>query len=645
MRTNLKRVMSGVAALAIAAGVAPLMTASGAAAAPAGTAPNGSLSLTPASGNSDTNFVINPDDPQTCPGDGATDGYRWQTFMTPTSVDPATLTYGVNGPNAQAGEFTQPLFDIGGNPVVNQNPDIGTANISGIPQMDFAVFGPGNVPPGEYYIGIACTLSGVTETFWQLPITITTNTTTGGTSQLDYTVGARAAVPTLTSVTPGDDGTLEAAFTAGDSVPADTSYTVSATDGTNTFTATAATSPITVTVPNWETYSVTVTADNGVGVSDPSNALSTSVPALSAPVVSATDNLVGKVDFSWTVPTSGPTPDGYNVVVTPDPGSALTFNTTTRTGSIDPAAPGSHLIEVTPTYINGTATETGMTGSATGISVSSTLLYQNVDVNRPTGRLVLTQVCGSNRAFAGEAASPIFPAVDPVDAQNSSTVGAPTAGGTAPTTDGGVAAGPDGNIGTADDGALPGTTADADADGNPNKPEYPYPTDDDGVPNPNYPTYCGIDLGKAKFVTLGSRAGQFFAADGVINQITVVDTTDDDTGWTVSGQMSDFTANGGTDTFSGAQLGWRPVLTDKTDAFTDASGAAYEQKVTQGPVVDPNNPVGSVLRLDEGEVLASALANEGLGTAILDARLKLLIPVTADAGQYTGTLTITALSN
>jgi hypothetical protein len=42
-------------------------------------------------------------------------------------------------------------------------------------------------------------------------------------------------------------------------------------------------------------------------------------------------------------------------------------------------------------------------------------------------------------------------------------------------------------------------------------------------------------------------------------------------------------------------------------------------------------------------VLGDADAGVGLGIGKLDARLKLLIPITAKSGQYTGTLTITAV--
>ncbi len=141
-------------------------------------------------------------------------------------------------------------------------------------------------------------------------------------------------------------------------------------------------------------------------------------------------------------------------------------------------------------------------------------------------------------------------------------------------------------------------------------------------------------------MTEGAGAGQFFAATGVIDQITIVDTRDDDTGWTVSGQMSDFSANGGTDTFSGSQLGWAPMVSEDTPSFADSRGTTYDQVAQPGPAVSPNAPDGT--GLGAGSVLMQSAAGRGLGIAIADARLRLLIPVTADAGRYTGTLTINA---
>jgi hypothetical protein len=44
-----------------------------------------------------------------------------------------------------------------------------------------------------------------------------------------------------------------------------------------------------------------------------------------------------------------------------------------------------------------------------------------------------------------------------------------------------------------------------------------------------------------------------------------------------------------------------------------------------------------------GKTLASAAAGNGVGIAVLDARIKLLIPVSANADTYTGILTLSSI--
>jgi hypothetical protein len=208
---------------------------------------------------------------------------------------------------------------------------------------------------------------------------------------------------------------------------------------------------------------------------------------------------------------------------------------------------------------------------------------------------------------------------------NSSTVAAPTTGGTAPTT-----------------GAAPGGPAD------PVRGQYPYPTLPDGTANATYPTHCGINLGNAQFVRSGAGAGQFFAADGRLNQVTVVDTRDGDLGWNVVGQVSNFTAGAGK-SFSGSQLGWTPVNTEDTGPFTDSVGVTYDQLTAPGAAIAPNTPLASGLSSNRTLISAApyngsgAVKTGGLGTAIADARLKLLIPVTAQSGTYSAVLTISTL--
>ncbi len=245
---------------------------------------------------------------------------------------------------------------------------------------------------------------------------------------------------------------------------------------------------------------------------------------------------------------------------------------------------------------------------------------QDVEVNRPAGALVLTQVCGVNGAIPAETAPSLgFPT--PLPAVLAASVGA-----TGPTTTAG------------------GATIDPRfAEGN-----YPYPQNADGTPNATYPTHCGINLGNAKFVTSGTGSGQFFAASGVLNQVTIVDTRDTDAGWTVAGKMGRFTnQSDNAVTFAGSQLGWSPVMSDDSDLFTDSDGITYDQVATAGGIADPNASVGT--GLGQGVTLGSAAGLAGSGTSFtggfgiaqLDARLKLLIPVTKKSGVYKGVLTLT----
>jgi hypothetical protein len=260
----------------------------------------------------------------------------------------------------------------------------------------------------------------------------------------------------------------------------------------------------------------------------------------------------------------------------------------------------------------------------TATPLSSAIVMQDITTTRPNGALVLTQVCGVNGLIPAETVPTTgFPIPLPA-------VPAISAGGTAPKTDDG--------------------TGHATATGDSQFVNYPYPQDANGNAAGTYPTHCGINLGPAKFVTVGTGAGQFFATSGVLSQITVVDTRDTDIGWTVNGSMSQFSAAGGTKTFSGSELGWTPVKTSDSPQFPDSSGNTYDQTVTAGGLVAPN--VANASGLGTGGTLASAPAvvpasapnfTGGLGIAVLDARLKLLIPVTAKSGTYTATLTLSVI--
>ena len=168
---------------------------------------NGTATLTQSSGTGATNFTINLGGSASCPGDGNA-GYRWQTFMIPAAADiDATLTFGSSGPTAVGTEFRYPLFDVSGSPVVQKLPDIAvapatTGGISGIPNFNFQVFSPTNIPNGAYKIGVACTLgvASVTQlkSYWSQQITITNDATNQDNAKVDWII----TVPSFTAVSP-----------------------------------------------------------------------------------------------------------------------------------------------------------------------------------------------------------------------------------------------------------------------------------------------------------------------------------------------------------------------------------------------------------------------------------------------------------
>jgi hypothetical protein len=627
MRTTPKKIVSGAAACAIAAGTLAALLApspASAAGANAGAAdivnPAGGAPLS--SGGSATNFRLKLPTGAACTGDSPNAGYRIQSYLVPQSVDPGTLQFDSVGPVPVAGQYRSALIGSDANPYVDQQtaaavPAGGPGPIiQPLPSFNYAEFAPPfgtYIPAGVYNIGIACTLGAPSTTqqdrYWNTVITVTSNPADSP-GQITWAFGAVPTAPVLTSVQPGN-GQLTASYTASASTPATTSYTVTASPPSGPAVTATSASPTSTTVTgltNGTAYSVTVTATNGTGTSGASNAITATPAQANHPPVqnlTATPG-TGKVNLAWLAPADAGTdpPTGYSVTVDPAGGTTAVSGTTAEVTGL--AAGTVYTFTVVATY----ATAPGGTPAMVSATpFASQVLSQAITVTRPVGALVFTQVCGRNGALAADtSATPGFPSGS-LPAVAATSPGA----GTAPV----FGAGTD-----------------------PLFPQYPYPENADGTPAPNYPTSCGVALGDAKLVKKGAGGGQFFAASGVLNQVTVVDTRDTDIGWSANGTMGAFTAGPGK-SFSGSQLGWSPVATSNTAAFTDSDGNVYDQTTAPGPVVLPNTPNAS--GLSGGRALGTAPANAGLGIAEFDARLKLLIPVTAKSGAYTGVLTISAI--
>ncbi|MER5914967.1 Ig-like domain-containing protein [Streptomyces sp. NPDC001982] len=127
--------------------------------------------------------------------------------------------------------------------------------------------------------------------------------------------------------------------------------------------------------------------------------------------------------------------------------------------------------------------------------------------------------------------------------------------------------------------------------------------------------------------------GDMLTTAGAINQVTLTDTRAGNPGWSVSGQVTDF-SDGGSHSINGQNLGWTPNVVDK--------GAS--QTVTAGGAVAAANGVAPADAGAAGLKASRSLANgTGLGTAHLGADLAFNVPTSTVAGTYTATLTLTAI--
>ncbi|MEU4690181.1 choice-of-anchor M domain-containing protein [Actinoplanes sp. NPDC023714] len=130
-----------------------------------------------------------------------------------------------------------------------------------------------------------------------------------------------------------------------------------------------------------------------------------------------------------------------------------------------------------------------------------------------------------------------------------------------------------------------------------------------------------------------SAAGDRWESTGALKPVTVTDTRVAKPGWTATGQVADGFRTDDGKTFAGSYLGWTPTIVAQSDG----------QGVIAGPVAVPYVPGQPGVGLGDSAALAAAPNGSGLGTARLDAQLKLSVPTNTAAGTYTGTLTLTAI--
>ncbi|MEO7570862.1 MAG: hypothetical protein ABIX10_00340 [Acidimicrobiales bacterium] len=194
-------------------------------------------------GGSTTAFSLSLPTGAACTGDSANAGYRVQSYMVPDSVDPNTLTFDLSGPipTAVGADFRQPLFDPAGTPyteaqTANATVQPGPGPIVNVPAFDYHLFSPGNIPAGDYNIGIACTKGPASDTqldkFWNVRVAFAADAADQP-AQIAWTVSGDQ---TTTTTTEGGSTTTTTEGGSTTTTTGDGSTTTSAGDGSTTTT-------------------------------------------------------------------------------------------------------------------------------------------------------------------------------------------------------------------------------------------------------------------------------------------------------------------------------------------------------------------------------------------------------------------------
>ena len=246
----------------------------------------GSVVLT--SGDSATTFTLRLPSNAACPGDSTNDGYRWQTYMVPSSVNPNSLTFNSAGPITASG-FHKPLFTTAGDPVVNEVTadkvaPATTGQIVNIPDMNFSVYAAGDIPADTYNIGIGCTLGAASSTqlssFWNTAIVVTSSASDTGPAHIAWHL---------------DTTTTSSSTSSSTSTSSTSSTSTSSTSTSSTSTSTSSTS----------TTSTSTTSTSSTSTTSTSTTSTTADPA------------------EDTVSTVGPSALGLSSTTTSDPGAVL----------------------------------------------------------------------------------------------------------------------------------------------------------------------------------------------------------------------------------------------------------------------------------------------------------------------------------
>lgn len=142
------------------------------------------------SGGSLTQFRVELEGEDECPGDSAHDQFRIDSYIVPVDVDPSQLLYTAFGPTplefSEYEGFQMPLYKLSGDPfaaefTAQQIEPGAPGPIRELPSFDFGVYVPtpgidgydGGLPSGEYRLGLACTYAGRVTNLWETTIELT----------------------------------------------------------------------------------------------------------------------------------------------------------------------------------------------------------------------------------------------------------------------------------------------------------------------------------------------------------------------------------------------------------------------------------------------------------------------------------------
>ena len=208
------------------------------------------------SGGSDSKLRFKLPTGAACTGDSANAGYRIQSFLVPRSVNLDSLRFSSEGPVPSGAEIRQPLFQADGNNIGNPLIDEQTATavpvggpgpiIQPLPSFNFAVFPAGFLQPGDYSVGIACTLGPPSapeqlDKYWATGLSVAADPSDTGPVKIRFTItelgGPAAATPTTTTlaISPASGAALGAEVTLTATVtPSGATGAVTFKDGTTT---------------------------------------------------------------------------------------------------------------------------------------------------------------------------------------------------------------------------------------------------------------------------------------------------------------------------------------------------------------------------------------------------------------------------